>query len=122
MELCWFIFDNVVCEWLFQVDQHRELLRPQTETLKLCAAQNISLCGHRDDGKLGDDAIQPLNNGNYRHLLRFQVTSSLCLSAFVSVQSATDLYIHTRHDGQSLSELIMNTLAMIGIDIQDCIS
>ena len=60
---------------MFQVDQHRELLRPQIETLKLCAAQNISLRGHRDDGKLGVDVIQPLNDGNYRHLLRFRVAS-----------------------------------------------
>jgi hypothetical protein len=50
-------------------------LHPQVETLKLCAVQNISLRGHRDDGELESDVIQAVNDGNYRHLLRFRIKS-----------------------------------------------
>jgi len=60
---------------LLQVEQNRQLLRPQIETLKLCAVQNISLRGHRDDGDLGSDVVQAVNDGNYRHLLRFRIAS-----------------------------------------------
>jgi len=65
----------MVCNCLLQVEQNRDLLRPQIEILKLCAVQNISLRGHRDDGELGSDVIQPENDGNYRHLLRFRMAS-----------------------------------------------
>lgn len=60
---------------LLQVQQNRDLLRSQVDILKLCAVQNISLRGHRDDGELGLEVIQPVNDGNYRHLLRFRMSS-----------------------------------------------
>lgn len=58
----------------FQVEQHRELLRPQVED-KLCAVENISVCGHWDDSELGSAVIQSVTDGNYRHLLRFRMAS-----------------------------------------------
>ena len=39
--------------------------------------QNISLRGHRADGKLGEGVIAPVNDGNYRHSLRFRIASGI---------------------------------------------
>jgi hypothetical protein len=66
------------CERVKQIQQNRALLRSVVETVKLCGAQNIPLRGHRDDGKLDiqdSDVITAVNDGNFRHLLRYRIQS-----------------------------------------------
>jgi hypothetical protein len=70
-----------------QVEQKRGLLRPQIEVLKPCAVQNIAIRGHRDDGALGDDIIQQVNDGNFRHLVRFRIESDALKETFSNVSA-----------------------------------
>lgn len=59
-----------------QVLQNRQALASIVETIKLAALQNISLRGHRDDGRIEPDGLYPAeNDGNFRMLLRFRVNS-----------------------------------------------
>lgn len=67
---------------LIQVNRNRALLAVVVETLQLCAAQNIALRGHRDDGRLVNSnqedppVISKENAGNFRHLLRYTIVFS----------------------------------------------
>jgi len=65
--------DEVLC--------NRRALAYIVETIQPAAIQNISLRGHRDDGRIevksdGPDGVYPKeNDGNFRMLLRFRVNS-----------------------------------------------
>lgn len=56
-----------------QTMENRERLKPIIKTVILCGHQNISLRGHRDDGKLTDSKKSLANEGNFRELLRFRI-------------------------------------------------
>ena len=56
--------------------QNRELFTSNVETIKLCRAQYIPVRGQQDDGKLdnqGPNIVEPENDGNFSHLLRYRV-------------------------------------------------
>lgn len=58
------------------MERNCDILREIIPLLQLCAVQNISLRGHRDDGHLllqNDDVINSENDGNFRHLLRYRI-------------------------------------------------
>jgi len=92
---------------LLQVEQNRQLLRPQIETLKLCAVQNISLRGHRDDGDLGSDVVQAVNDGNYRHLLRFRIASG----DEALKNSLTNASANAKHTSKTIQNELLNVMA-----------
>ena len=56
-----------------QVLENRKKLIPIIETVLLCARQNISLRGHRDNGKHLDDETN--NPDNFQELLKFKIDS-----------------------------------------------
>lgn len=60
-----------------QVQENRDRLAPIIKTIILCGQQNIALRGHRDSGPLcfkdSDDTASPVNEGNFRALLKFRI-------------------------------------------------
>lgn len=57
-----------------QVNENRERLTAIIKTIIFCGQQNIALRGHRDSGPLRDnDNNSPVNEGNFRALLKFQI-------------------------------------------------
>lgn len=68
---------NLLCsQRLMEVEKNRNILRTVIPLLQLCAVQNISLRGHRDDGYLllkNGNVINSENDGNFRHLLRYRI-------------------------------------------------
>lgn len=66
-----------------QIKENRDRLRPIVSTIILCGRQNISLRGHRDDGKIilnyneneQEENLVANQEGNFRALLRFRVDS-----------------------------------------------
>ena len=98
-----------------QVEQNRSLLRPQVDILKLCAVQNIPLRGHRDDGDLGNDVIQPENDGNYRHLLRFRMASGdEALKTAINRAGA-----NAKHSSKTVQNEL---LTVMGSMVKDCVT
>ena len=65
---------------LQQVLENRQRLTPIVETVIFLGRQNIPFRGHRDDGNLFDiddeDSDVMTNEGNFRQLLKFRVSSS----------------------------------------------
>ncbi|XP_043222796.1 52 kDa repressor of the inhibitor of the protein kinase-like [Amphibalanus amphitrite] len=59
-----------------EVRRNRAVLTSIIETLKFAVTQNISLRGHRDDGRIDGSGTQPAeNDGNFKGLLRFRLQS-----------------------------------------------
>ncbi|CAH2326704.1 Hypothetical predicted protein [Pelobates cultripes] len=58
-----------------KVKENQERIRPIIESIIFLGRQNIPLRGHRDDGALMDDSTPDLNEGNFRELLRYRVSS-----------------------------------------------
>nr|XP_026694590.1 zinc finger MYM-type protein 1-like [Ciona intestinalis] len=60
------------------VRQNREFFKIVIDTVKLCGRQNFALRGHRDSGPLSvndGDFESGINEGNFRALLRYKVSS-----------------------------------------------
>lgn len=73
---CQDIGNQLCSQRLAEVEKNRNILRTVIPLLQLCAVQNISLRGHRDDGYLmlqNGNVINPENDGNFRHLLRYRI-------------------------------------------------
>lgn len=68
------IDNQINSQRLKQVQENRERLRPIIESIVFLGRQNIPLRGHRDDGRLDEEA-GPSNEGNFRELLRFKISS-----------------------------------------------
>ncbi|XP_037876693.2 52 kDa repressor of the inhibitor of the protein kinase [Bombyx mori] len=70
------VMNQVNSQRLKQINVNRERLRPIVKTIIFCGHQNISLRGHRDDGKLlnydSDDSVVA-DEGNFRALLKFRI-------------------------------------------------
>ncbi|XP_060862053.1 uncharacterized protein LOC132945023 [Metopolophium dirhodum] len=59
-----------------QVKENRSRLKPIIDSLIFLGKQNIAIRGHRDDGSIFDDSQKPTeNNGNFRELLNFRISS-----------------------------------------------
>nr|CAB3265168.1 52 kDa repressor of the inhibitor of the protein kinase-like [Phallusia mammillata] len=60
-----------------QAANNRAVLSSVLETVILCGRQNIALRGHADSGPVSDPTQQSttVNEGNFRSLLRFRVSS-----------------------------------------------
>lgn len=85
---------NQLCsQRMEQVVENRKRLHPIIETVLLCGRQNISLRGHRDDGKLTVE--EPLaNDGNFRALLRYRISAGdEILSKHLETTSCKATYI-----------------------------
>ncbi|GBP23684.1 52 kDa repressor of the inhibitor of the protein kinase [Eumeta japonica] len=69
------IMNQVNSQRLKQINENRERLRPIVKTIIFCGHQNISLRGHRDDGKLLNYDSVVADEGNFRALLKFRIDS-----------------------------------------------
>ncbi|XP_064214539.1 52 kDa repressor of the inhibitor of the protein kinase isoform X1 [Tribolium castaneum] len=69
------IMNQVSSQRLTQINENRERLRPIVKTIIFCGRQNISLRGHRDDGKLLSYDSVVADEGNFRALLKFRIDS-----------------------------------------------
>jgi len=59
-----------------QVKENRSRLKPIIDSLIFLGKQNIAIRGHRDDGSIFNDSQKPTeNNGNFRELLNFRISS-----------------------------------------------
>lgn len=58
-----------------KIKENRSRLIPIVETISFVGRQNIPLRGHRDDGQLDVDNNSPINEGNFRALLKFRIQS-----------------------------------------------
>ncbi|KAL4082395.1 hypothetical protein QTP88_029993 [Uroleucon formosanum] len=59
-----------------QVKENRSRLKPIIDSLIFLGKQNIAIRGHRDDGSIFDDSQKPTeNNGNFKELLNFRISS-----------------------------------------------
>lgn len=56
------------------IDENRAALVPICDAILTCARQNLGFRGHRDDGPICTDGMEPTeNDGNLRALLRFRM-------------------------------------------------
>ncbi|CAH1099479.1 unnamed protein product [Psylliodes chrysocephalus] len=73
------IINQISSQRMTQVNENRERLRPIVKTIIFCCHQNISLCGHRDDGNLLDvvagNNSMVADEGNFRAFLKFRIES-----------------------------------------------
>ncbi|XP_050513305.1 52 kDa repressor of the inhibitor of the protein kinase-like [Diabrotica virgifera virgifera] len=70
------IVNQVHNERLKQVLENRKRLRPIVECINYLGRQGISFRGHRDDGQLNINTVaSPINEGNFRELLKFRIQS-----------------------------------------------
>lgn len=59
-----------------QIEDNRLRLKPIIETIIFLGRQNISFRGHRDDGPLNvHQTDSPMNEGNFRELLKYRINS-----------------------------------------------
>jgi len=58
-----------------KIAHNRQLLQSVVETIQFCGRQNIALRGHRDDGPLPVGMQSEGNEGNFRELLKFRISS-----------------------------------------------
>ena len=56
-----------------QVQENIERLKPIVKSILFMGRQNIPLRGHRDDGSLFNLSPNPVNEGNFREILRFRI-------------------------------------------------
>jgi len=70
-----------------QITENRNKIKPIIEAIILCGRQNISLRGHRDDGRLvltkSDDNDIKNNKGNFREILRYRAQGDLNLKMYL---------------------------------------
>ncbi|XP_053547017.1 52 kDa repressor of the inhibitor of the protein kinase-like [Bombina bombina] len=69
------IVNQINSHRLQKVKENQERIRPIIESIIFLGRQNIPLRGHRDDGALMDDSTPDMNEGNFRELLRYCVSS-----------------------------------------------
>ncbi|CAH2315613.1 52 kDa repressor of the inhibitor of the kinase-like [Pelobates cultripes] len=69
------IVNQINSHRLQKVKENQERIRPIIESIIFLGRQNIPLRGHRDDGALMDDSTPDVNEGNFRELLRYRVSS-----------------------------------------------
>lgn len=109
------IDNQVNSQRLQQVQENRERLRPIIESIVFLGRQNIPLRGHRDDGRLDEEA-GPSNEGNFRDLLRFKISSGdETLKRHLATASSRATYIgNTTQNqlitccGEEITETILN--------------
>lgn len=109
------IDNQVNSQRLQQVQENRERLRPIIESIVFLGRQNIPLRGHRDDGRLDEEA-GPSNEGNFRELLRFKISSGdETLKRHLATASSRATYIgNTTQNqlitccGEEITETILN--------------
>ena len=65
--------NQINTERLKQIKENRLRLRPIVESIIFLGRQNVPFRGHRDDGLL--QSTSPVNEGNFRELLRFRIKS-----------------------------------------------
>lgn len=94
------VVNQVNSQRLVQLKENRERLRPIIESILFLGRQNIPLRGHRDDGPLDEEG--GLNNeGNFRELLRFKVSSGdLKLKEHLKTASSRATYISNTTQNQ----------------------
>lgn len=94
------VVNQVNSQRLEQLKENRERLRPIIESILFLGRQNIPLRGHRDDGPLDEEG--GLNNeGNFRELLRFKVSSGdLKLKEHLKTASSRATYISNTTQNQ----------------------
>jgi hypothetical protein len=109
------IDNQVNSQRLQQVQENRERLRPIIESIVFLGRQNIPLRGHRDDGRLDEEA-GPSNEGNFRELLRFKISSGdETLKRHLAAASSRATYIGNTSQnqlitccGEEITETILN--------------
>lgn len=69
------VVNQVNTQRLQQIKENRDRLRPIIESIIFLGRQNIPFRGHRDDGSLLENKECPVNEGNFRELLRFRIAS-----------------------------------------------
>eukprot|EP00102_Acyrthosiphon_pisum_P022831 XP_016660041.1 PREDICTED: uncharacterized protein LOC103309522 [Acyrthosiphon pisum] len=92
------VINQISTQRLEQVKENRERLQPIIETLIFCGQQNISIRGHRDDGKLIDidnsESSPTSNEGNFRELLCLRICAGdVSLKKHLENTSSRAMYI-----------------------------
>lgn len=86
--------NQVNSQRLKQINENRERLRPIVKTIIFCGHQNISLHGHRDDGKLLNYNSVVADEGNFRALLKFRIDSGdIALQQHLEFSKSNATYI-----------------------------
>lgn len=117
------VVNKVITQRLQQVQENRERLRPIIESIIFLGRQNIPLRGHRDDGNLHlQEDPSPVNEGNFRELLRFRISSGdHILKKHLDNSSARATYIgkNTQNSlieccGKEITRVILNRVRQSG--------
>lgn len=89
--------------------KNRAVLSSIVKTLKLAAAQNIALRGHRDTGRIDlsdGECVAASNDGNFRHLLRFRADAGdAVLEEHLKSAPGNGQYISNRVQNELLKDM-----------------
>lgn len=94
-----------------QIMDNRTKLVPIIETVLFCGKQGLSLRGHRDSGRVGEDAEE--NEGNFRELLRYRAKYDENLQKSLANSKSNALYTSWKIQNEILE--ISNTLILDGL-------